>query len=166
MIDDVTPPSHRVRPERKEFQTSCAQCLDQVIGEVVVDRRRRCYLEGVGKRIDKQRGFLCAGALEPLRRRKDKTDPSDRFVVPVLSQTRQSVGEYPPALFPRRVYAIERQWLNRSPRIGYAGDERADQVRAVQAHRWRQVYNRKARETLVYIAAEQINDRPLSPFDR
>src|SRR5256885_15299721 len=32
--------------------------------------------------------------------------------------------------------------LNRSTRIGYAGDERADQVGAVQAHRRRQVYNR------------------------
>src|SRR5881394_4114213 len=112
MIDDVTPPSHRVRPERKEFQTSCAQCLDQVIGEVVVDRRRRCYLEGAGKRIDKQRGFLCAGPLEPLRRRKDKTIPSVRFVFQTLSQTRRGLGEDPPALSPRRVDAIERKWQN------------------------------------------------------
>src|SRR2546427_8396234 len=81
MVELVAPPSHSIRPEGEEFQPRSAQRLDEVIGEVVIDRRRRWDGESLRERIHKGGSLLRAGTREGSHWRKHEHDAAYPFVV-------------------------------------------------------------------------------------
>src|SRR5207247_3514351 len=164
MVEVVAPPSHSIRPEGEEFQPHSAQRLDEVIGEVVIDRRRRWDGESMRERIHKGGSLLRAGTREGSRWRKHEHDAAYPFVVPPTCETREGAGEDPPPLLARRVHSIQSQGLDRLLRTRDAGDEGTDQVRAIQSDCRGQVHHGELPEPLVHVTAKYISNGPPRPF--